>query len=166
LTALRIGVDDYLLKPFDEEELLIRIQNLLKNYAVRKSIQTDSEEVKKAKNDALKKKAIAAEDQAWLENLEKVILEYLSDSRFNMDFLGSQMAMSRRQLQRKIKKLVGLTPKEYINEVRLHEARQLLESGKVKMVKIAASKVGYTDPQYFSSQFKERFGRVPSEYLD
>ena len=166
LNALRIGVDDYLLKPFDEEELLIRIKNLLKNYAVRKSIQANSEDAKKAKNDALKKKSIAEEDQAWLENLEKVILEFLSDSRFNMDFLGDQMSMSRRQLQRKIKKLVGLTPKEYINEVRLHEARNLLESGKVKMVKIAASKVGYTDPQYFSAQFKERFGKVPSAYLD
>ncbi len=166
LNALRIGVDDYLLKPFDEEELLIRIKNLLKNYAVRKSIQADSEEFKKAKNDALKKKAIAEEDQAWLEGLEKVILEFLSDSRFNMDFLGDQMSMSRRQLQRKIKKLVGLTPKEYINEVRLHEARILLETGKVKMVKSAAFKVGYTDPQYFSAQFKERFGKVPSEYLD
>lgn len=166
LNALRIGVDDYLLKPFDEEELLIRIKNLLKNNAVRRSIQVDSEELKKAKNDALKKKAIAEEDQAWLENLEKVILEFLSDSRFNMDFLGNEMSMSRRQLQRKIKKLVGLTPKEYINEVRLHEARQLLETGKVRMVKSAAFKVGYTDPQYFSAQFKERFGKVPSAYLD
>lgn len=166
LNALRIGVDDYLLKPFDEEELLIRIKNLLKNYEVRKSIQANSEEDKKAKNNELKKKAMAEEDQAWLESLEKVILDFLSDSRFNMDFLGDQMSMSRRQLQRKIKKLVGLTPKEYINEVRLHEARILLETGKVKMVKTAAFKVGYTDPQYFSAQFKERFGKVPSEYLD
>ena len=83
-----------------------------------------------------------------------------------MDFLGEKMYSSRRQIQRRLKKIVGLTPKEYIKEIRLFEARKLLESGQAQSVKATAYNVGFTDVQYFSSQFKERFGKVPSSYLE
>ena len=185
LSALRIGVDDYLLKPFEEEELVIRIANLLKNYTERKSFQTttleDDENTKVVTETIIalpaaeekpipeievKENIISQADQEWLERLEKTILEHLSDSRFNMDFLGEKMFSSRRQLQRKIKKIVGLTPKEYIKEIRLFEARKLLESGQATSVKATSYQVGFNDPQYFSAQFKERYGKVPSSYLD
>ena len=175
LSALRIGVDDYLLKPFEEDELLTRIENLLKNYAVRKTFQPNLIEKSKSIEPVTieelplpkeEDKVISQADQEWLEKLEKTILEYLSDSRFNMDFLGEKMYSSRRQIQRRLKKIVGLTPKEYIKEIRLFEARKLLESGQAQSVKATAYNVGFTDAQYFSSQFKERFGKVPSSYLE
>ena len=83
-----------------------------------------------------------------------------------MDFLGEKMFTSRRQIQRKIKKIVGLTPKEYINEIRLFEARHLLENRKTQSVKETAYQVGFSNPQYFSTHFKNRFGKLPSEYLE
>ena len=180
LSALRVGVDDYLLKPFEEEELVVRITNLLKNSLERKSFQTTIEAAdapitiaEKPESEKEPKpiptpeeKTISKQDQEWLALLEKTILEHLSDSRFNMDFLGEKMFSSRRQLQRKVKKVVGLTPKEYIKEIRLFEARKLLESGKAISVKATAYEVGFNDPQYFSSQFKERYGKVPSSYLN
>ena len=164
LAALRIGVDDYLVKPFEEEELLVRIKNLLKNAEGRKSFQSE-EAPEKVENPEPAKIKITEAEQAWVAKLEKTILLHVSDSRFNMDFLGEKMGVSRRTLQRKIDKLVGLTPKAYVNEIRLHESRRLLEKGEVSTVKKAAELAGFAKTEYFSHQFKERFGKVPSDFL-
>lgn len=161
LKALRIGVDDYLLKPFEEEELLARIENLLKNATLKLSQDDNIEK----QTDKPEKTTLSEADQNWLISIEENILQYMDDSRFSIEFLSELMGMSRRQLQRRIKNFVGLTPKEYINEVRLHEVRGLLQTGELKSVAQAAEKGGYSNANYFSQQFKKRFGKVPSEYL-
>ena len=73
--------------------------------------------------------------------------------------------MSRRQLQRRIKQLTGLSPHQYIQEARMLEARQLLENRSKSSVKAVSFSVGIRDIKYFSQQFKKRFGKLPSSYL-
>ena len=125
LKALRIGVDDYLTKPFEEEELLARVANLLKNQEEKRAwLQT----LKKPKGEAAEEKSQASslseEDLEWLKNLEALVEAEQGDSTFNVERLTELLFLSRRQLQRRIKQFTGLSPNQYIQEARLQTARQ------------------------------------------
>ncbi|GJM34409.1 MAG: hypothetical protein DHS20C18_34100 [Saprospiraceae bacterium] len=159
LKALRIGVDDYLLKPFDEEELLVRIENLLKNKAARnKEFLTETQ-----KEDAVP--ALSKPDQEWLEIFEDYVQKNLSADILNIPTLASEFAMSESTLLRQLKRLTGLSPLQYLLEVRLSEARQLLENRIHNSISKVASEVGYSDVRSFSRSFKKRFGKLPSEII-
>ncbi|MFK7949991.1 MAG: response regulator [Saprospiraceae bacterium] len=172
LKALRIGVDDYLTKPFIEEELMARVQNLLRNAAVRKEtieeIQAEKitiEPSKKVNKSTVEKEiVISKEQQIWLDTLEKAILTQIQRFDFTIEELAFSMQISKRQLHRNIKQYVGLTPNKYIRIIRLTEARRFLAIKEVNSVKAAAFSVGFRDVTYFSKLFKAEFGISPSEY--
>ena len=90
---------------------------------------------------------------------------HLSEDDLTAVRLSREVALSRRQLFRRIKELTGMTPNEYINEVRFREARRHLEERTFNTVKSVAHAIGFRDVPYFSRQFLERFGKRPSEYL-
>ncbi len=152
LRALRIGVDDYLTKPFLEEELLVRIDNLLRNAAVRQENQLSPEDA--ATNDS---------PEIWLEALEHLVKNNLHKPTFSVDFLAEQLGFSRQTLNKYLKATVGLTTTEYLKEARLNLARELLAANPHLTVKQVAEAVGASSVKYFSRQFKERFGVLPSE---
>lgn len=158
LRALRIGVDDYITKPFEEEVLLTGIENLLRNYQMRQSLNTSENTL----NDAPK---ISKEDLIYLQNLEDLVSESISDYRLNADFLAAKLAVSRSVFFKKVKELTGLTANDYINEVRYTKARELMENRLVSSVKAVAGQVGMKDVKYFSKKFKNRFGKSPSAYF-
>ena len=167
LDALRIGVDDYLLKPFEEVELKARIGNILKNIEQRQTIvPTDEIPIKKVNQSVNKKEIIITEgDTKWLQQVEQTLKKELSNSKFNAIELANILLLSRRQLQRRIKKTTGLTPAQYIKEARLQAARQLLENGALSTVNEITFAVGFDTAWYFSKQYEERFGKKPIEYL-
>ncbi len=160
LKALRIGVDDYLTKPFDEEELLVRIDNLLKNQAAR--YQEPTPETSEAKAALL----LSGEDRGWLEAFENYIRENLSSDILTVPFLAREFAMSESTLLRQLKRLTGLTPNQYLQEMRLDKARRLLENRTYNSISRVAAEVGYTDSRSFSRSFRKRFGKLPSELLE
>lgn len=181
LKALRIGVDDYLIKPFEEEELFARIENLLKNSNERQlavgspsigNIQVTVHEVAQpnipTNADSLteKRQVITSEDLEWLETLEQLVQENLERFNLTIDDLANKMAMSRRKFYYRVKKLTGLTPNEYLLEIRFNKARTMLESGTHQTVKSIIYSVGFKDTAYFSKQFKKRFGKLPSTYFN
>ena len=156
LKALRIGVDDYLTKPFVSEELKVRIKNLLKNATNRN--------VEKTKFDKSKTEQIAnIELQEWLQKLETTILKNISSKQYSLDQVAMDMHLSTRQLHRRIKQHIGQTPNQYIKILRLNKAYQLLESSPNTSIKKVAFDVGFKDVVYFSRQFKQYFGKLPSE---
>ncbi len=162
LKALRIGVDDYLTKPFDEAELLARIENLLSNQAVRR--QTVMED--KAQAEAIAAPQMSQADREWLENFERYVQKHYSSDILSVSALSHEFAMSESTLLRHLKRLTGLSPQQYIQEVRLNEARRLLENRAYNSIAKVAEKVGYDDARTFARSFKQRFGKLPSEVIE
>lgn len=159
LKALRIGVDDYLIKPFDEEELLVRIANLIKNKENR------SESRANKAGEKPEPKIISMADQRWLKEFEDYIKKNIADDSLSVQTLIREFAMSESTLLRQLKRLTGLSPNKYLQEVRLNQARKYLENRTFKSVSKVATKVGYGDVRSFSRSFKKRFAKLPSAYL-
>jgi signal transduction histidine kinase/DNA-binding response OmpR family regulator/ligand-binding sensor domain-containing protein len=182
LKALQIGVDDYLLKPFEEEELLTRIENLLQNYQERldQRADTSKESAPSNSSDISNKKeadeaesqqvsatlTVTKEDQDWLQNLEAFLSQNLSNHQYSVPQLAFDMTISERQLRRRIKQLTGLSSLHYIKEIRLQKARQLLEEKTYKTLTQTATATGFPNSKTFSRNFFQRFGKTPSDYLN
>ena len=157
LHALRIGVDDYIIKPFVEEELMARVGNLIERLQAREPLEAEESVPAEA--------TLPASQQVWLTKVETTILDHLSNRAFNLDQLADRLLISKRQLQRRIKSYTGMTASEYVREVRLHKARTLLESGHLGTVSEIAYAVGFEHQHYFSQVFRQRYGKKPTEYL-
>lgn len=161
LQGLRLGVDDYLVKPFTPEELLVRMENLIKHYHQRKLfLESNTYEV-----DIDFAPTPSAEDN-WLKTLENCILDAIRKRiELNVLYLANEMAISDRQMLRKLKALTGLSAAQYIKEVKLQKARHLLESKAFETISEVAYASGFNTPKYFSKVFEKRFGKLPGDYV-
>ncbi|MBK8563117.1 MAG: helix-turn-helix domain-containing protein [Saprospiraceae bacterium] len=168
LKALRIGVDDYLTKPFDEEELQVRIANLLLNFRSRQAVLDEMPMVDlpaPAKEKEAEGLAISEADRDWLESFEAFVQKNISNEMLAIPFLANEFTMSESTLLRQLKRLTGLSPVQYLQEVRLDKARYFLENRSYDSIAKIASKVGYGDVRNFSRSFKQRFGKSPSDFI-
>ena len=86
----------------------------------------------------------------------------MNNSIFSNDYLAQILLMERSALYKKLKKLTGLTPAKYIRTIRLQKAKMLLEQG--ISVKETAYQVGFQKTAYFSTLFKQEFGKSPSTH--
>jgi signal transduction histidine kinase/DNA-binding response OmpR family regulator/ligand-binding sensor domain-containing protein len=163
IQALRIGVDDYVTKPFQEEELLVRIANLLKNYDERRAISRTEEEDQPEAATALP--TISQEDRNWLEAFEAFVQENISSDILSISYMATKFAMSESTFRRQVSRLTGLSPKQYLQEVRLDLARHLLENHTYRTVAQVADKAGFSNYRTFSRNYKDRFGKLPGAYL-
>ena len=157
LEGLQTGADDYLTKPFDIRELKIRIENLIK---IRKKLQE-----KYGKGEPVHihdEKKLRKIDEQFLDKVLKIINEHISDENFSIEDFSSEIGMSRTQLHRKLKALVGKSASQYLRSVRLLKAKKMIEEEKGNISEIAYS-VGFSSPAYFSRCFKEEFGYPPSD---
>lgn len=166
LRALRVGVDDYLLKPFNEEELFKRIEVLLDN---RELVEKESVE-KAISNVTLNAESSSTSkkqpfDQDWLLQLETTISPLIDEFDLNIAKIAQLMNIHPWQLKLKVQELTGFTVGKYVRELRLWEARRMLEEGDYGSVKAVSLSVGFKDTKYFSRIFKNRFGKNPSEFL-
>lgn len=161
LQALRLGVDDYLLKPFSAEELLARVANRINNYRQRQLfLQKEKAAV------AVRFEAVESADQRWLQELEKTALTAL-EKKLNLtaDYLAAELHVSNSQLYRRIKSLTGLTTKKYILEIKLQKARHLFENKAFGTIAEVSYACGFNTPGYFTTLYKKHFGRKPASYF-
>ena len=113
----------------------------------------------------IEKLVMSQEVSLWLQSVELLVRKNIGNTIFSIPFMANELAMTERSLQRQLKKATGLTPKQYLQEIRLNEARQLLEEKKYTTVAKVAYAVGFVDPKAFSQRFRQRFGKLPSAYL-
>ncbi|PHN03486.1 response regulator [Flavilitoribacter nigricans] len=156
LEGLATQADDFLAKPFDAEELRLRIRNLLQNRALwRKRYHQpgllDPSPIE-----------IPSREQAFLRQAKDIIEENLGDESFTVEQLSAALALDRTQLFRKLRALTGQNPSRFIRTIRLKRARQLLEANAGTAAEIGFM-VGFSSPSYFSKCFKEEFGMTPGE---
>lgn len=162
MTALTVGVDDYLTKPFSVPELLIRVQNLLYNYHQRKEWK-NSDEFKEQKN--APQIEINTKDKEWIDKITLFVQNAINDPHLNVTSMASAFFLSTRQFNRKLKAITGLSPAKFIKEVRLQAALNKLEVGTAISVTEVAREVGFDNISTFSFVFKNRFGKSPRDYM-
>jgi CheY-like chemotaxis protein len=164
LDGLRRGADVYLTKPFVEEELLLEVKRLigLKDRFLHRYKQTSSSPLDG--HSPLSLEDTVPED-AFMQHLEKVCLEHLSDSTFNVELMGRALALSHTQLHRKLVALTGKSPVHYLRHLRLLKAQELLTGTKLTVAEIAYQ-CGFEDPSYFTRIFTRELGKTPTQYRE
>jgi len=156
--GLSYGADAYLTKPFNKEELHIRLENLI---SIRKKLHARfAQGLIPLKSE---KTEIAPKDSAFLEKLSQYIKDHIEEENLEIIYLQKAVNMSRTQLHKKLKALTGMSTSQFRKTVRLQEAKKLLESGEDLTIAEIAYKVGYKHPSHFSRDFKDLFGRSPTE---
>lgn len=162
LEGISKGADDYIAKPFSPSYLQSRIINLLE---LRKNLQWHYQGRHDAGNYEIKPSLpeVTSMDEKFLTDLKQLMEQNIDNSSLVVDDLVNEMALSRSVFFKKLKALTGLAPIEYIREMRLQRAIQLMESSQYNMTQIAYM-VGLNDPRYFSKCFKQRFGVTPTDY--
>lgn len=159
LEGLRQGADDYLAKPFDEAELLARLQNLL----------TTRRRLQEALAAALSQAPVSAQPpkvhDPFLEKLWAVVDAHLDHSDFDVPFLCREIGLSRTQLHRKVTALTGESITKFIHTVRFATATRLLEQTQLTISEVAYE-CGFSDPGYFTKLFSKEFGITPTEFRE
>ena len=108
---------------------------------------------------------ISKADMDWLIELETTVLDHIDSHSLTVSWLAGQLAVSERQIFRKIEQFTGLTPNKYIRSLKLHKAKELLENYTYSTVNEVAAAVGLKDPYYFSGLYEKAFGVRPRKYL-
>lgn len=153
LDVLQLGIDDYLEKPFNKDELLIRVNNSIKNYKIRAEYrQNENISVAEVKTNN------------WTTQVKEYIANNSDNTNLTQEDIAEKFNLSKSSLYRKIKSETGLTPKEFITEVKLQKARSLLESNYNISLKQLSLEVGFLHNSYFSKLFKNRYGISPSDF--
>ena len=158
LQSLEAGADDYIPKAFNLSLLHARVENLL---ASRRQLRVSFHQ-----QSALQPRDLAVNqvDAHFLQRALTAIEQNLSDFEFDVEALARSVAVSRRQLFRKLKAVADLSPKALIRSVRLKRATQLLLESEMTVTEITFA-VGFQDVKHFRNLFKEQFGVLPSEYI-
>ena len=185
LEGLEYGADDYITKPFSATYLQARVENLLMQRKKLQSFYRDSlmhihisagqedapvaTDVPSAEEDTSETVPATLEmspnDRKFMDKLVELMEQNMDNGELVVDDLVRELAVSRSVFFKKLKTLTGLAPIEFIKEMRIKRATQLIETGEFNMTQISYM-VGINDPRYFSKCFKAQVGMTPTEYRD
>ncbi len=158
IKGYKIGVDGYLVKPFDPSLLKSRIDNIIKTRLELKqrfSDETESDVTSLAHSQL---------DIDLISEIKEIIEANLGSPDLTPAFLSSELALSSSKLYRKITELTDMSPNEFIRTIRLKKAASLLKTKNFNVSEVANT-VGFNDPLYFSRRFKKQFGYAPSDLI-
>ncbi|AXG69023.1 HTH-type transcriptional activator RhaS [Kordia sp. SMS9] len=124
-----------------------------------------NERVKSMCKQEINPNKISKQDTSWLIEMESEVYKNIKHKDLNLYDLSYKMAVSERQLHRKIKSLLHLTPNKYIRILRLHKAKQFIDDYMYDTISQISYAVGYYDTHYFSKLFCQQYGAFPKELL-
>ena len=155
LEGLESGADDYLTKPFSISELSLRVKNrLLQQENLRKKFVGNTLPI------AEDIPELNQRDRNFLEKLDKIVHQNI-EKDLGVTDLALEIGLSPSQLTRKLKTLIGQTPANFIKNIQMDIALQMLKNG--QSVSEVAWSIGFSEPAYFSKIFKKHFGYLPSK---
>jgi CheY-like chemotaxis protein len=158
LQALEAGADDYIVKPFKLSLLKARVDNLMESRhklheLFRQVNQLYPRDISTNQSDA-----------KFIRRVIDLVEENMADLDFDLEIMARKLAVSRRQLFRKLRAAAGCSPNTFIRTLRLRRAAQLLTESQMTVTEITYA-VGFSDLKYFRTIFREYYGVAPGEYL-
>ena len=153
------GADSYITKPFHSKVLLARINNLLKQ---RRLLKTLFKDITQADEQTIDQSSMDDRDKQFMKQLHQIIQSNLSRSEFGVEDIGREIGLSRVQLYRKVKAMTGSSVVDLMRKARLYKAKCLLESRSMSISEVAYE-VGFSAPSYFTKCFKDEYGMLPGE---
>ncbi|MFV0471497.1 MAG: two-component regulator propeller domain-containing protein [Paludibacteraceae bacterium] len=174
LEGLEYGADDYITKPFSVTYFRARIANLLRQRENLQKIYRDSLIPFGGKQESIKPETrinefqpqpvhIASQDETMMKKVMELIEKNMDNYDFSVEEISKYVGMSRSVFFKKLKSLTGFSPIEFVRDIKMKRAAQLLSTGEL-MVKEVASMVGILDTRYFSKCFKTKYGTIPQDY--
>ena len=161
LKSLQIGVDDYIMKPFNPELLKEKVKALIEQRDLLRKLYAKTlmldEEVLESSEDV---------QDVFMPKMLQIIEENLSNRNFTIKVLTDKLNMSQPTLYRKVKQKTGLSIIEVIHGVRMSKAASIIMSGRYSSLTEVAEMVGYDSMISFRKQFVAQFGVLPSKYME
>ena len=180
LCGIEAGAEAYLCKPFMAEELLLRIGKILEQrrmlqHKFQKTITPPSSctdipspapsDLESSKEETIYERNLSDANRAFLHKTDEAIFRLMSESRLDVQEVSAAVCLSRSQFGRKLRSVVGMSPTDYINDVRMNEVRRLLQSQPQLSLLDIALRTGFSDNAHLTHAFTRKFGVSPSLYI-
>lgn len=160
LRGLQLGVDAYIYKPFDAEELAVSVGNLLEKSRMLREryMQAAAEHQPNAEA------ALPPQDRAFLDRVNNIVDKEMNEGNVTVDTVAVALCMSSAQFRRKLTAVSGTTPAVYIRTRQMQMAQRILDSNADLPINEVAMKCGFYDVSHFTRTFKQVMGVTPTQY--
>ena len=157
--------DDYIMKPFDPELLVVRVANLLIN---RKKLAerygTEMVSINREPQKAKETSVYSAMEEKFMKKVMEIINKNIENPAYSIDQFSEEIGMSRVQVYRKIKAVTGMSPSKLILDIRLKTSLDMLQNTEYTVTEVSY-RCGFNEISYFGKCFKTEYGLSPSEYI-
>lgn len=160
VTALKSGIDDYVLKPVSKKDIQETLKKLLQK---RQSDDSNSEVTRLV--ETIIRSSTPSDVTGYKAKIQMELDANISTIDFSLTYLAKQLSLSTSYLSTLFKTLYGTTFQDHMLSIRLDRAKILLLSTDLKIYEIAAA-VGFEDPNYFSASFKRKFNSSPNQFRE
>lgn len=158
LEGLSVGADDYITKPFNMEVLKLRINKIIDMNVKRQELFNQEIRIEPSRI------TITPLDRQLVEKAISIVEENISETEFSVEELAASLNISRSYFYKKMLKITGKKPIEFIRTIRMKRAQQLLAESQMQVAEIAYT-LGYNSPKVFSKHFREEFNMSPTEFI-
>ena len=157
--GLQAGAWDYITKPFDAPDFFRKIQNIIDTQNKFKAHLVDQNITPEIK------KHYTSYDQNLIKKAVGIINEHMSQEDFSVEFLSQKLALSRMQLHRKLKSLVGMSTTTFINSIKIKAAVEMFNQG-CDRIQEAMEETGFSSYAHFNNSFKKEMGETASDFIN